>query len=79
MEALVAARERAGWCETSLVVVVVGRMVDLVRVLIISSHRVQCKSDRPAVSAMTTAIYAHGGCVQPTLASKQVCLRGRET
>lgn len=47
-----AARERAGWCETSLVVVVVvvvGRMVDLVRVLIISSHRVQCKSDRPAV------------------------------
>jgi len=26
---------------------------------------------------MTMAIYAHGGCVQPTLASKQVCLRGR--
>lgn len=30
MEALVAAREKAGWCETLSVVVVVGRMVDIV-------------------------------------------------
>lgn len=50
MEALVAVREKAGWYETSsvVVVVVVGRMVDSVSRTNIF-HHIVCNADRKSV------------------------------